>query len=391
MRKLDVDALLTTMVDSHENVSDVIFTVDRPPLVETNGELVTVPEQTAIGNLSPFQTEVLALNLIHGDRRLCRMLLEHGSCDSSYTLPGKARFRANIFCKQGGYSVVMRKIEMKIPTIEDLKLPETFRKIVQERNGLVLITGPTGVGKTTTLAAVLNEINHTKAVHIITLEDPVEFVHPHAKATFNQRELGTDFDTFANGLRAAVRQAPKVILVGEMRDRETVELALKAAETGHLVLSTVHTVDAGQTVNRILGMFDPEEEKQIRQRLADTLKWVVGQRLLPRIEGGRLAIHDILVTSFRSRETILAGESEGKTFYEIQEASNAFGGQTFDQAILRDYVDGLITEETALSYASRRTVVHLGIDRIKQGRGEKTTDIEGLALDKGYAKMVKKR
>lgn len=391
MRKLDVDALLTTMVDSHENVSDVIFTVDRPPLVETNGELVTVAEQTAIGNLSPFQTEVLALNLIHGDRRLFRMLLEHGSCDSSYTLPGKARFRANIFCKQGGYSVVMRKIEMKIPTIEDLKLPETFKKIVQERNGLVLITGPTGVGKTTTLAAVLNEINLMKAVHIITLEDPVEFVHPHAKATFNQRELGTDFDTFANGLRAAVRQAPKVILVGEMRDRETVELALKAAETGHLVLSTVHTVDAGQTVNRILGMFDPEEEKQIRQRLADTLKWVVGQRLLPRIEGGRLAIHDILVTSFRSRETILAGESEGKTFYEIQEASNAFGGQTFDQAILRDYVDGLITEETALSYASRRTVVHLGIDRIKQGRGEKTTDIEGLALDKGYAKMVKKR
>src|SRR5213594_3705649 len=280
MRKSEIDDLLGVMLESYDNVSDLNITCERPLQVESAGELVPVKVNPSIENLTPFQTEIFALNLIHNDRRLSQMLLQQGSCDSSYFLPGKARFRVNIFSQRGNYSVVMRKLETLIPSIDDLKLPEAFRKMTKEKNGLILVSGPTGVGKTTSLAALLRELNETRPIHIITLEDPVEFVHPNVKATFNQRELGTDFDTFANGLRAAVRQAPNVILVGEMRDRETVELALKASETGHLVLSTVHTVDAGQTIHRVLGMFDQEEERQIRQRLADTVRWIVGQRLL---------------------------------------------------------------------------------------------------------------
>jgi len=391
MRKAQMDTLMAAMLESHDNVSDLNFSVDRPLQVHSNGELAPVSVTPPIANLTPFQTETLALNLMHNDRRLIQMVLQQGSCDTSYFLTGKARFRINVFSQRGNYSIVMRKLETLIPSIDDLKLPEPFRKMTKEKNGLVLVSGPTGVGKTTSLAALLREFNETRPIHIITLEDPVEFVHPNVKATFNQRELGTDFDTFANGLRAAVRQAPNVILVGEMRDRETVELALKASETGHLVLSTVHTVDAGQTVHRILGMFDQEEEKQIRQRLADTVRWIVGQRLLPKVGGGRIAVHDILGNNIRTRESILTGESEGKTFYEIQEASVPFGMQTFDQAIIKVYSQGLITQETAELYASRKAIVQRGIDKIKQSRGEKTTDIQGLTLDSGYARTVKKK
>jgi twitching motility protein PilT len=275
--------------------------------------------------------------------------------------------------------------------MEDLKLPDAFQKMTKEKNGLILVTGATGSGKTTSLAALLNEFNSTRSIHIVTLEDPVEYVHPNRKATFNQRELGGDYDTFANGLRAALRQAPKIILVGEMRDRETAELALKASETGHLVLSTLHTVTAGQAINRIVGMFDQEEERQIRQRLADTVRWVVGQRLLPKVGGGRLAVHDILGNTIRSNELILHGESEGKTFYEIQEVGEPFGMMTFDQAIVRAYEAGMITEETAVAYSTRKAIVQRGIDKVKQTRGEKTTDVEGLKLDWDYNKGIKKK
>jgi len=382
--------MLTTMLDSHDNVSDLNITVNRPLQVEASGELVSVPVTPVIEDLTPFQTEVFALNLINADRRLSQMLIEHGSCDSSYFLVGRARLRVNTFSQRGNYSIVMRKLETKIPTLAELQLPEAFKKMPREKNGLILVTGATGSGKSTSLAALLREINENKSIHVVTLEDPVEFVHSNIRATFNQRELGTDFDTFANGLRAALRQAPKIILVGEMRDRETVELGLKASETGHLVLSTLHTVDAGQTINRIVGMFDQEEEKQIRQRLADTIRWIVGQRLLPKVGGGRLAIHDILGNNLRTKESILMGEAEGKTFYEIQEASEPFGMQTFDQAIIRAYAGGLIEAESAELYATRKAVVQRGIDKVKQTRGEKTTDIEGLAVDTGY-RTVKKR
>src|SRR5438552_3096970 len=390
MRKPEIDSMLTTMLDSHDNVSDLNITVNRPLQVEASGELVSVPVTPVIEDLTPFQTEVFALNLINADRRLSQMLIEHGSCDSSYLLVGRARLRVNTFSQRANYSIVMRKLETKIPTLAELQLPEAFKKMPREKNGLILVTGATGSGKSTSLAALLREINENKSIHVVTLEDPVEFVHSNIRATFNQRELGTDFDTFANGLRAALRQAPKIILVGEMRDRETVELGLKASETGHLVLSTLHTVDAGQTINRIVGMFDQEEEKQIRQRLADTIRWIVGQRLLPKVGGGRLAIHDILGNNLRTKESILMGEAEGKTFYEIQEASEPFGMQTFDQAIIRAYAGGLIEAESAELYATRKAVVQRGIDKVKQTRGEKTTDIEGLAVDTGY-RTVKKR
>jgi twitching motility protein PilT len=245
------------------------------------------------------------------------------------------------------------------------------------------VTGATGSGKSTTLAAVLDEINNTKPIHVITLEDPVEYVHTHNTATFNQRELGTDFDTFSNGLRAALRQAPKVILVGEMRDRETVSIALSAAETGHLVLSTLHTIDAGQTINRILGMFETEEQEQVRARLADTLRWVISQRLIPKVGGGRFALLEIMGANLRTQESIRLGESEGKSFYEIVEASQPFGWRTFDFSALEAYEQGIISEETALLYCTKRGPVMRGIDNLKKTRGESTTNISALRMKIG--------
>jgi len=245
------------------------------------------------------------------------------------------------------------------------------------------VTGATGSGKSTTLAAVLDDINKTKPIHVITLEDPVEYVHTHNVSTFNQRELGTDFDTFSNGLRAALRQAPKVILVGEMRDRETVSIALSAAETGHLVLSTLHTIDAGQTINRILGMFETEEQEQVRARLADTLRWVISQRLIPKVGGGRFALLEIMGSNLRVQESIRLGESEGKSFYEIVEASHAFGWRTFDHSALEAYEQGTITEDTALLYCTKRGPVMRGIDNLKKTRGESTTNLSALRMKIG--------
>jgi len=386
MRKPEIDYILTTMLETHGNVSDLNITVDKSLQVESSGQLTPVTIQPPLEKLTPFQTEIFALNLINQDRRLSEILIREGSCDSSYYLTGKARFRVNIFSQRGYYSIVLRKLETRIPTIEDLKLPSAFQKMAEEKNGIILVTGATGSGKSTSLAALLDKINNSKSIHVVTLEDPVEFVHPHKKATFNQRELGNDFDAFATGLRAALRQAPKVILVGEMRDRETVEIGLSAAETGHLVMSTLHTVDAGQTINRILGMFDKDEEKQIRIRLADTVRWIVCQRLLPKVGGGRVAALEVMGTNLRIKDTILNGESEGKTFYEIIDASEAFGMMTFDRCILNLYKDGLITEEIAMAYASRKAIVGRGIDQIKASKGEKTTTIEGLSLDEEYTK-----
>ncbi|MFZ7113047.1 MAG: type IV pilus twitching motility protein PilT [Desulfatiglandales bacterium] len=389
MRQQQVDNILTAMLESHDNVSDLNITVDKPFQVESSGFLKSVSLTPPIDRLTPFQAEVFALNLINGDRRLTRNLLKEGSCDSSYQLAGKARFRVNIFSQKGYYTTVMRQLATRVPTVEELRLPQAFRKMAGERNGIILVTGATGSGKSTSLAAVLNVVNENSPVHVVTLEDPVEYVHSQKKATFNQRELGIDFDTFSSGLRAALRQAPKVILVGEMRDRETVEIGLSAAETGHLVLSTLHTVDAGQTVNRIVGMFEQEEEKQIRIRLSDTVRWIACQRLLPKVGGGRVAAFEIMGTSLRAKDSILNGESEGKTFYEIIEQSRPFGMMTFDQCISDLYKEGLITEETAMSYASRRAVVGRTLDAIKAARGEKTTDIEGLAIDTSYGKQDK--
>jgi twitching motility protein PilT len=386
MKKQEIDHILVRMLDYHREVSDLNFTVGKPMQVESAGELIPVDFKPNFKALTPFQTEMIAMNLINQDRRLTKALLTAGSCDMSYSLPGKARFRVNIFSQGANISIVLRKLESKIPTIEERVLPKSFYQIAQEKNGIVLVTGATGSGKTTSLAAILDEINENKSVHIITLEDPVEYQHPHKKSTFNQRELGMDYDTYAHGLRAALRQAPKVILVGEMRDRTTIEIGMRAAETGHLVLTTLHTVDAGSTVNRILGMFSTEDAEQIRIRLADTMRWIVSQRLLPKVGGGRVATFEILGTNLRVKDLILNGESEGKTFYDIMEASNAFGMITFDQHIIGLYEQGLITQETAMGYCSRKGIVGRGIDSIKSARGEATTDIGKLEIDRGYTK-----
>ncbi len=390
MKKQEIDQILSNMLDAHKNVSDLNLTVGKPPQVESEGKLVSVKLNKKFKSLTPFQTEIIALNLINNNRRLTETLISTGSCDLSYQLLGKARFRVNIFSQSGYYSIVLRKLESTVPTIENLNLPSSFIKIAQERNGIVFVTGATGTGKTTSLAATLEEINEKRSVHVITLEDPIEYEHPHKKSTFNQREAGRDFDTFANGLRAALRQAPKVILVGEMRDRETVEIGLRAAETGHLVLSTLHTIDAGKTINRILGMFGIEEENQIRIRLAETVKWIICQRLLPKVGGGRIAAFEMLGTSLRVKDAILNGESEGKTFFDIMDAGEAFGMTTFDNYIIGLYEKGLITESTALTYASRRAIVGRGIDAVKNARGETTTDIDELKLDHQYRKKQNK-
>lgn len=381
MRKQEIDFILTRMLDAYSSVSDLNITVGKPFQVESAGQLVAVDLDPPFNELTPFQTEIFSLNLINGDRRLTETLIKEGSCDSAYALPGKARFRVNIFAQRSKYSIVLRQLSTKIPTCKDLNLPEAFYKMAQEKNGIILVTGSTGSGKSTSLAAMLNEINETKGIHVVTLEDPVEFSHPHKKATFNQREMGNDFDTFSSGLRAALRQGPKVILIGEMRDKETVDIGISAAETGHLVVSTIHTVDAGQAIDRILGMFSIEEEKQLRIRLASVIRWIVCQRLLPKVGGGRVAAFDVIGSNMRMRDSILNGESEGKTYYEIQQASAAFGMMTFDSYILNLYEKGLITAETAMAYCSRKGIVGRGIDRVKSKRGEATTDIENLEME----------
>ena len=390
MRKQEIDYILGKMLDAYKNASDLNITVGRPFQVETSGQLTGVELDPPIQKLTPFQTEIFALNLINQDRRLTEILLAQGSCDSSYELPSKARFRVNIFSQRGNYSIILRKLETRIPTFQEMNLPEAFHKMAEEKNGIIFVTGATGSGKTTSLAALLNDINEKKSVHIVTLEDPVEYSHPHKKATFNQREMGNDFDTFASGLRAALRQAPKVILVGEMRDRETVEIGLSAAETGHLVLSTLHTVDAGQTINRVLGMFSTEEETQVRIRLADTVRWIVCQRLLPKEGGGRVAAFEVMGSNLRVKDTILHGESEGKTYYEIIQAGKAFGMITFDDYIVELFSKDQISEETGKAYASNKGIVGRGIDSVKSSRGQATTDIGKLEVDKSYRKPERK-
>jgi len=389
MRRNELDYLLSTLLDFNKDVSDIIFTVDRPPQVEAAGVLLPVPVSPPIDRLTPFQTEMIALNIVAGSPRLTEDLLKYGSCDSSYTLGDRARFRINIFSQRGAHSIVLRKLNAQIPTIVDLNLPEVVLQAAKEKTGLVLLTGATGSGKSTTLAALIEEINSTKPIHVITLEDPVEFIYTQKMATINQRELGTDFDCFSNGLRAALRQAPKVILVGEMRDRATVEIALSAAETGHLVFSTLHTIDAGQTINRILGLFETEEQEQVRYRLADTLRWVISQRLAPRTSGGRYPLVEIMGANLRTKESIVQGESEGKSFYEIIEASHTFGWRTFDHACLEAYKRGVVTEETATLFSSKRGVVTRGIDLIKKTRGEQTSNISDLRMTPAAEKAMK--
>ena len=389
LKKKDTDRILMTMLRSHKGTSDLNFTAGKPLQVEASGALTPVVFNPPIDKLTPYQTEMLALAVVGGDRGNLETLVKSGSCDCAYEVPGECRFRVNVFQQRKQYSMVLRKLETKILSLDDLGLPAIFSDMSAEKNGLILVTGATGSGKSTTLAALLNEMNETRAIHILTIEDPIEYVHPHKKATFNQRELGTDFDTFGSSLRAALRQAPKVILIGEMRDRDTVEIGLAAASTGHLVLSTLHSIDCGQTINRIVGMFDKDEEMQIRAKLAECLRYVVNQRLLPKKGGGRVACQEIMGMNMRSRELVVSGETEGKTFYDIIGVSRNRGWQTHDQALTDLYQEDKIDEETAVAYASNKPILQRNIDRIKQERGVEDKDALQLSLDTSATEINK--
>lgn len=351
MKNFQLNSFLETMLEAYKNVSDLNFSVGKPPQVEVDGALKPVSIK-GLERLLPYHTETIALHLLGGDPELCKKLFDSGSVDLSYSIPKKTRFRVNIFFQRGTISIVLRVIPPGIPSIDDLKLPKELYKIADLRNGIVLVTGPTGSGKSTTLAAIIYEINKKYSYHIITIEDPIEYMHTHIKSTVNQRELGSDTPTFALALRAALRQAPKVILIGEMRDFKTVETALEASETGHLVLSTLHTIDASKTIDRIIGIFPKNQEMQIRTRFAQTFKYVISQRLLPKTGGGRMAVLEILKSNERTRDYIIKSESEGRSLVDAMIDGSVDGMQTFDTEIEKLYREKLISKEVALSYAS---------------------------------------
>ena len=361
MPYFDLDPLLETMLDAAPNISDLNLSVGRPPQVEVDGQLRSV-SYAGIERLLPYQTELIAMRLLANKRDLAEKLVKTGSVDLSYSLVKRTRFRVNVFAQRGSYSIVLRVIPNRIPTVEELGIPTQLNQIGEERNGIVLVTGPTGSGKSTTLAAIINKINRENAIHIITIEDPIEYLHPHQMATINQREVGNDTQTFALALRAALRQAPKVILVGEMRDVETISIALEASETGHLVLSTLHTIDASKTVDRIVGVFPKNEERQIRTRFSQSFKWIVSQRLLPKQGGGRLAVCEILRATSRTKEYIQEGEREGKSLTDAMEDGSMDGMQTFDRELERLILSGVLDRELALSYSTNRTNLQLRLD-----------------------------
>jgi len=374
-----LDQIIADMLAAADG-SDLLFVVGRPPQVEIHGKLTAVEVPGLMPALLPAHIEGIALKIMAGSERLTNDLKNTGSCDTSYSVPDLARFRVNIFKQNGNHAIVMRKLSTKIPTLEGLNLPPIFKEMIKEKTGMIFVTGATGSGKTTTLAAMLNELNRNSEIHIVTLEDPIEFLHPHLKATFSQRQLGNDFSDFNVGLRAALRQAPKVILVGEIRDRDTMEIALTAAETGHIVFSTLHTISAAQTVNRIIGMFSSEEEAQVRQRIADTLRYVVSQRLAPKVGGGRVMVAEIMGSNLRTRETILLGESELRNYHEIIEASTQAGWTSFEQTLIRLFQEGAITEETALLYSVNKSALRKGIDIAKKHMGTEDKGPHGFKL-----------
>jgi twitching motility protein PilT len=349
---LNFIAVLRQMLSASDRVSDLIFSPGRPPQIELTGKLQPV-EVVGLDKLTPAHTAGIAKVIIGNHQNAAESLEKNGSADLSFSAPGEARFRVNIFKQRGTHAIVMRVIPTRPPNFEDFDLPPQLKEIADIKNGIVLVTGPTGSGKSSTLAAVIDLINQTKHYHIVTIEDPIEFLHAHKNCTIHQRELHSDTPSFAIALRAALRQAPKVILVGEMRDRETIEVALEAAETGHLVLSTLHTIDASKTVDRIIGVFPKNEEKAIRTRIAQSFRYIISQRLIPRADAtGRIAAIEILKSTMRTREYIEKGESEGKSLIDAMEQGDQDGMQTFDGILENMVREGILTQEGALPYAT---------------------------------------
>jgi len=350
--KVSTAAIVATMLQVSTQVSDLIFSPGRAPQVEINGQLKEL-NIAGVGKLLPEATHRIATDLIGKHEIVASKLEKEGSTDLSYSLPGVARFRVNVFRQRGTYAIVMRVIPQTIPDLASLNLPLHLGEIAELRNGIVLVTGPTGSGKSSTLAAILNKVNEEKAYHILTIEDPIEFLHRHKKSTIHQRELHSDTPTFALALRAALRQAPKVILVGEMRDKETIEIALEAAETGHLVLSTLHTIDASKTIERIVGVFPLADQQAIRSRFSKAFRYIVSQRLIPRKDGtGRVAAIEILKSTMRTREYVEKGEGEGKTLVDAMRDGTTEGMQHFDSELDRMIRAGVIDLDVGLGYAS---------------------------------------
>src|SRR5436305_361692 len=377
MKNFNLDAILEAMLKMSDRVSDLNFSVGRQPQVEIDGQLVPV-NFPGLPRLTPYQTEMIAMHMLRNDRELTRTLMLNGSVDLSYSIPMKTRFRVNVFSQRGTYAIVLRVIPEGIPTLEKLAMPDELHNIAKLKNGIVLVTGPTGSGKSTTLAAIINQINHDYAYHIITIEDPVEYMHKHIKSTVNQREVGSDTKTFSLALRAALRQAPKVILIGEMRDVETIEIAMEAAETGHLVLSTLHTIDAAKTVDRIIGVFPKDQEPQIRTRLSQSFRYVISQRLLPKIGGGRAAALEVLKSTMRTRDYILKGESEGRSLTDAMHDGSVDGMQTFDDEIEKVGNNRVISKEIALAYATNPT--NLALRLTDEPESAPKTEEEGSML-----------
>jgi len=374
MERATADALIVRMLKSADRVSDLLFIVGKPALIESDGRLIPFTTNANEEPLTAQFIDALAELIIDKEERLASDYVSTGACDCSYAIENVARFRVNIYRENNRRAIVMRILQAAPPTLAGLGLPPVFEQIVTEKNGIVLVTGATGSGKTTTLAALINELNQTHPIHIVTLEDPIEFLHPHKCAAISHRELGRDFQSFAQGLRAALRQAPKAILVGEIRDRETMEIAVTAAETGHVVFSTLHTINAGQTINRILGFFTRDEEEQMRYRLSETVRYIVSQRLVPRIPDGRLLISEVLGSSLRTRESIRYGESEGKTFHEIIDASTIYGWHSFDHCLLRALEANQVTEDTALLYCNDKGKMRRQMDLLKKRMGQPESD-----------------
>ena len=361
MSFFDLPPIIERMLLVSDKISDLNFSVGQPPQVEINGKLTPV-QPLGLQKLMPYQTEIIAMTLMYGNPEAAERLAHTGTADLSYSLPSRTRFRVNIFQQRGSYSIVMRVIPTDIPSIQTLSLPSQLAEIAELRNGIVLLTGPTGSGKSSTLAAIIDIINETKQYHIVTIEDPIEFLHSHKGSTINQREVGSDTKDFPSALRAALRQAPKVILIGEMRDFETTEIALEAADTGHLVLSTLHTIDASKSIDRIIGLYPKNEEKVIRTRLAQTFRYIVSQRLIPRADGrGRIAAVEVLKSSPRTREYIEEGESEGKSLLDAMRDGKLDGMQDFD-SVIKDMIERkVITMEDGLAFATNQNNLILAL------------------------------
>ena len=364
MTFFDLPPIIERMLLVSDKISDLNFSVGQQPQVEINGKLTSV-QPLGLQKLSPYQTEIIAMTLMEGNPDAAHRLAQTGSVDLSYSLPAKIRFRVNIFQQRGTYSIVMRVIPTEIPTLTSLNLPPQIEEITSLRNGIVLVTGPTGAGKTSTLAAIIDRINDLHHNHIVTTEDPIEFLHAHRRATINQREIGSDTKDFPSALRAALRQAPKVILIGEMRDYETTEIALEAAETGHLVLSTLHTIDASKTVDRIIGLYPKNEEQVIRTRLAQTFRYILSQRLIPRADGaGRVAALEILKSTPRTREYLQSGESEGKSLLDAMRDGKFDGMQHFDGVIKEMIERKVVTREDGLTFATNQNNLLLELEGV---------------------------